>query len=67
MKRNRFARVMSLVLAISLVAGFLVGIFVVMPILVPILSAVGIAAFVYFRFIRGNASGRIGAMKWKKK
>ena len=58
---------MSLILALSLVAGFLVGILVVWPVLAPILLAVGLVIFIYFRYTRAGAHKKFGASKWKKR
>ena len=54
MKQRKFTRVMALLLALSLVAGFMIGIFVVWPMLVPVLLVLGAAAFIYWRYARGK-------------
>jgi hypothetical protein len=43
---------MSLVLAICLISGVVIGIFAVWPLLLPILAAVGIAVFLIWRHKR---------------
>jgi len=57
MRQRKYARILSLVLAISLIAGTIAGVAIAIPLMLPFLLAAGVAGYLLWRFRRGGRGG----------